>query len=197
MANKNLVTEMDGTPQQICFGNHAGDFSPTAANDLRITTDGSNETDAELVLLDLADGAAAQSAKVDLGANRAAAYVCRACIEMQVAAATAGGVVEFYWAPSHITTAGTGNPGGASGAAAAYSGYSADLADAVKQLVFIGAMVMTDDTVDSAQIGIVGVLRPLGRYGSLIVKNECGQTICDTDDIEAHVVLDPIVDELQ
>jgi hypothetical protein len=58
-------------------------------------------------------------------------------------------------------------------------------------------MVMTDDAVDSVQIGHVGILRPPHRYGSLIVKNECGQTICDTDDIEAHVVLSPIIPEIQ
>ena len=74
MVAKLLVTEQDGTPKQLVFGDHAGDFSPTAANDLRITTDGSKETDVELVLLNLADGAAAQSAKVDLGANRADEY---------------------------------------------------------------------------------------------------------------------------
>ena len=197
MVAKLLVTEQDGTPKQIVFGNHAGDFGPAAANDLRISSDGSNETDVELVLLDLADAAAAQSAKADLGANRAQAYRVRACIEMQVAAATAGKVVEFYWSESHHATAANGNAGGCSGAVGAYSGYSADLADAVNQLIPIGSMVMTDDAFDSAQIGTVGRLSPGERYGSLVVKNECGQTICDTDDIEAHVVLDPIIPETQ
>lgn len=197
MATKILVQAMDGTPKQICFANHAGDFSPTAANDLRITTDGSQETDVELVLLNLADTAAAQSAKFDLGDNRAARYHCRACIEMQVAAAGAGEVVELYIGWSHHATAATGNPGALSGSAAAYTGYSSDLADAVKQLVFIGSMVMTDDAVDSIQVGNVGTFNALERYGCLVVKNEVGQTICDTDDIEAHVVFDPIVDESQ
>ena len=197
MATKVLITVQDGTPQQLVFANHAGDFSPTAANDIRITTDGSNETDVELVLLNLADGAAAQSAKGDLGANRAPSYAVRACIEMQVAAADAGGAVEFYWSPSQSGTAGTGNAGAASGAAAAYSGYSSDLADSVNQLQYVGTMPMTDDAVDSIQIGELGEFVPLNRYGSLIVKNECGQTIADTDDIEAHVVFDPIVPESQ
>lgn len=193
MANKVLRTPMDGTPEQISFANHAGDFSPSAANDLQEST----PTTGELVLLNLADAAAAQSAKVDLGAKWAAEYACTALIEMQVAAATAGSVVEFYWNASASSTAANGNMGAASGSAAAYTGYSADLADAVKQLIFIGAMVMTDDDVDSAQIGLVGILSPPHRYGSLIVKNETGQTICDTDDIEAHVVLSPIIPELQ
>ena len=179
------------------FGNHAGDFAPTATNDLRVTTDGSWETDVELILLDLTDGLAAQSAKADLGEDRAAEYVVRACIEMQVAPATAGEVVEFYWSPSHDSTPANGNAGACDGTAKAYSGYSSDLSDAVKQLVFIGVLTMTDDAVDSAQIGEVGVLRTRERYGCLVVKNEAGQAICDTDDIEAHVVFDPIIPESQ
>lgn len=193
MANKILNTEMDNTPPQLAFANFAGDFSPTAGNDLRQGTD----IEVELVLLNLADAAAAQSAQGDLGVNFAVEYAVVACIEMQVAAATAGAAVEFYWNASASSTAATGNMGAASGSAAAYSGYSSDLADSVKQLMDIGSMVMTDDGVDSAQIGFVGILRPPHRYGSLIVKNECGQTICDTDDIEAHVVLNPIIPEVQ
>src|SRR5688572_1765944 len=42
-ASKQLITEMDGTPKQIVFADHAGDFNPTAANDLRKTTDGTHE----------------------------------------------------------------------------------------------------------------------------------------------------------
>ena len=193
MVAKILNTEMDDTPPQLSFANFADDFGPTPANDLRFGAD----TEVELVLLNLADAAAAQSAQGDLGVNFANEYLVTACIEMQVAAAGAGTVVEFYWNASSSSTVATGNMGGASGSAGAYTGYSADLAESVKQLIFIGAMIMTDDGVDSAQIGVVGVLRPMHRYGSLIVKNGTGQTICDTDDIEAHVVLNPIIPESQ
>jgi len=197
MANKVLITEQDGIPKQIVFGNHAGDFGPATNNDLRITTDGSNELDVELALLNLADTAAAQSAKGDLEVNRAPAYAMMAAMEWQVAAAAAGEVVEFYMNASRSITAAVANLGGTSGAAAAYSGYSSDLADAIKQLIFVGAMSQTDDAVDSLQIGYVGVYAPPQRHMSLIVKNEAGQTLCDTDDIETHVTLDPIVDEIQ
>lgn len=193
MANKVLNTEMDNTPPQICFANFAGDFSPTAANDLRKGTD----TEVEFVFLNLADGAAAQSDKVDLGPKFAAMYKLVAAPEMQVAAADAGGEIEFFWSGSSSGTAGTGNAGGATGAVGVYSGYSSDLAEAVRQLEAIGSMVMTDDAVDSVQIGFGGYLFPSDRYGSLIVKNECGQTICDTDDIEGHVVLIPVIPEIQ
>lgn len=193
MPNKILIQEMDDTPPQLAFGNFAGDFSPTAANDLRQGTD----TQVELVLLNLTDTAAAQSAQGDLSANRAQAYAMMTAMEWQVAAATAGEVVEFYMNASHSSTAATANLGGTSGSAAAYSGYSSDLADAVKQLIFVGAMTQTDDAVDSLQIGFPGLFFPIQRYCSLIIKNEAGQTLCDTDDIEAHCTLDPIIDEVQ
>jgi len=193
MANKLLNKPMDGTPEQISFANHAGDYGPGANNVIEEAT----PTQVELVLLNLADAAAAQSAQADLGALFAERYSCVACIEMQVAAATAGEVIEFYWSASASATAAVGNMGAATGSAAAYSGYSADLADSVKQLIFIGTLVMTDDAVDSVQIGYVGDLAPPHRYGSMIVKNECGQTICDTDDIESAVVLNPVIPELQ
>ena len=193
MANKILNTTMDGTPKQISFANHAGDFSPTTANDLQV----SSPTTGELVLLNLLNAAAAQSAKVDLGSNFAERYACVACIEMQVAAATAGSTVDFYWNASGIVTAGIGNLGAASGVSGAYTGYSADLAQALRQLILIGSLVMTDDAVDSAQIGFVGDLYTPHQWGSLIVVNNTGQTICDTDDIEAHIVLNPVVPEVQ
>jgi len=120
-----------------------------------------------------------------------------AAMEWQVAAATAGEVITFHMNASRSTTAAVANLGGTSGAAAAYTGYSADLVDAVKQLIFVGTMAQTDDTVDSLQIGYVGIYAPPQRHCSLVVKNEAGQTLCDTDDIEAHVTLDPIVDEIQ
>lgn len=193
MASKLLVQEQDGTPAQITFANFAGDFSPTAANDLRVAGD----TEVELALLDLADAAAVQSAKADLGENRAAEYNVRACIEMHVAVADDGSTVDLYWSPSHHTTAANGNAGGCAGVAGAYSGYSSDLATAKNQLQYIGAMNMTDDAVDSIQVGEVGVLRALERYGSLVVINNTGEKLCDTDDIEAHIVFDPIVPESQ
>lgn len=191
--NKVLRKPLDDTPPQIAFANFAGDFNPTAANDLRVGAD----TQAELVLLNLANAAAAQSAKVDLGAIYADEYGCVACIEMQVAAATDGATVDFYWNHSGIVTAGTGNMGAASGAAAAYTGYSADLATALRQLTRIGSLTLTDDAVDSIQVGFVGILRPIHRWGSLIVVNNAGQVICDTDDVEAHIVLGPIVPDIQ
>ena len=193
MPNKVLLTEMDDTPPQLAFANFAGDFSPTAGNDLRKGTD----TQVELVLLNLANNAAAQSAKGDLGANFAERYDCRACIEMQVAAATADLEVGFFWSGSNSSTAATGNDGGASGSAAAYTGYNTDIATSLGQVDQIGFMPMSAEGVDSVQIGKPGSLFPSDRYGMMIPFNKCGQTICDTDDIEAHIVLSPVILEIQ
>ena len=195
MVSKLLITEQDGTPKQIVFANHGGEFSPLANNDLRISTDGSNETDVECLFKDLADGAARESAKADLGENRAVEYNVRACIEMQVAPAT--GTMELYWGPSQSSSAAVGNPGGLSGATGDYSGYSSDLADSVKQLDLIGVVTMTNDAATSIQISEVGVFRAKERYGSLVIKNEATNTICDTGNVNTHVVFDPIIPESQ
>jgi hypothetical protein len=92
MTNKILVSEQDGTPKQISFADHAGDFSPTAANTLEVGT----PTDCQLSLASVADGAARQSAKVDLGTERAEVYKVRAAFEL-AATPTAGDVIELYW----------------------------------------------------------------------------------------------------
>lgn len=195
MANKILVTEQDGTPKQIVFANHAGDFAPAAANDLRITTDASKELDAELILASLADAAARQSAKVDLGADRAAAYKVRAAFEM-AATPTAGEVIEFYWGVSQTTTSANGNPANLTGSDAAYAGYSSNLADSIKQLDFIGNFIVTVQVTGIIQVVEVGILVPSERHGILVIKNESGAAF-HSDDVESHVVLTPIVDEIQ
>lgn len=193
MPAKILNTEMDGTPEQISFANHAGDYGPGTNNVIEFST----PTQVELVLLNLLDTTAIQSAQFDLGANFAERYGMVALLEMQIAAATNGEVVEFYISGSANSTAAVGNMGAATGTAGAYSGYSSDLATSIKQLIFIGNLVMTDDAVDSSQLGFVGDYYPIHRFGSLIIKNECGQTICDTDDIESAVVLNPVIPESQ
>lgn len=193
MANDFLIKEMDDTPKQICLANFSGDFSPTAGNDMRKGVD----TEVELVMLDWANAAAIQSAKFDFGALRAESYALRIGPEMQVAAADAGGTIEAFLSPSSSSTPAKGNAGGASGVAGAFTGYSADLDEALQQLIPLGSIPLTDDGVDSFQIGEAGIFTPTQRFGSLILLNKSGQVICDTDDIEAHVVMDPQVGQLQ
>ena len=195
MATKTLVQAMDGTPKQICFGDHAGDFSPTAANDLRVTSDGSFETDCQLSLASVADSAYRQSAKVDLGEHRASAYMVRAAFEM-AATPTAGDVISLYWAPSPVSTAANANPGGVSGSDAAYDGYSSNGDSAVQQLIHIGDFICTVQATATVQVADVGMFMPPERYGSLVVRNESGAAF-HSDDVESHVVFDPQVDEFQ
>lgn len=195
MVSKILVQEQDGTPKQIVFADHANDFSPTAANDLRISTDGSNEDDYALQLADVADDAARQSAKADLGENRAAEYVVRAALEF-AATPTAGETVNLFWAPSQSSTAANGNPGNVSGSDAAYDGYSANLDASLPQLEFIGPLVVTAQTTPTVQVAEVGVFAPSQRYGSLVVVNRSGAAL-HSDDVESHVVFDPIIPEQQ
>lgn len=195
MVSKILVQEQDGTPKQIVFADHSNDFSPTAANDLRISTDGSNEADYDIELASVADDAARQSVKADLGENRALEYSVRAAFEF-AATPTAGETVELYWAPSHKAAAGSGNPANVTGADAAYAGYSANLAASLLQLEFIGAFVVTVQATATVQVGEVAVFAPGQRYGSLVVVNRSGAAF-HSDDVESHVVFDPIIPEQQ
>lgn len=192
--SKALVRALDGTPVQICFRNTT-DFSPTAANDLRIGSPTLGELKLSVSGTGLANGSYRQSTKVDLGDPRAARYKVRAALEF-AATPTAGNVVDLYWAPSGSGTAGTANAGGTSGADGAYTGYSSNADAAIKQLDFIGSFVCTTQTGGTVQVGEVGVFEPTERYGSIVVRNSSGAAMW-TDSVEIHIVLDPLVPEMQ
>ncbi len=195
MVSRILIQEQDGTPKQIVFADHSDDFGPAVANDLRITDDGSNEADFDLEVAGVADDAARQSAKADLGEDRAQEYSVRAAFEF-AATPTAGETVELYWAPSPSGTAGNANPASVTGADAAYAGYSANLDASLKQLEFIGAFVVTAQATGTVQVGEVAVFAPSQRYGSMVVVNRAGAAL-HSDDVESHIVFDPIVQEQQ
>ena len=188
--NQILVKDAaDATPKQISFATHAT-YVATANNVIEIGT----PTDVEMSLLNLADGAAVQSTKADLGVVRAGLYVVTCCIEYQVTAPTTNTLVEFYWAASGQSGAGVGNPGYATGADGAYTGTPATLVEGISQLDLIGFLSVSTDL--EFQIADCGLFSPTHRYGSLIVKNETGQTICDTDITESAVVFTPIVPDI-
>lgn len=191
MPNKVLITEQDGTPKQISFANHAGDFAPTAANSLEVGT----PTDCEIALTGLANAAARQSAKVDLGTDRARRYAARIAVEI-AATPTAGNTIDLWWAPSGSATAGTANAGGVSGADGAYAGYSSNLEASLLQLQPIGVGIVTAQATATVQVIECGTFSPTERYGSLVVVNRSGAAF-HSDDVEIHVVLDPVVDEIQ
>jgi len=191
MANKVLIQALDGTPPQICFANHAGDFSPTAANNLEVGT----PTDCEMAITGLANAAYWQSAKVDLGENRADEYAVRIAIEL-AATPTAGNAIELWWAPSGNATVGTANAGGVSGANGTYAGYSSNAAASVKQLQYIGAGIVTAQATATVQVMEVGRFRPTERWGSLVLLNGSGAAV-HSDDVECHTVFDPCTVEIQ
>ncbi len=193
MANNDvLIREFTSTPAPITFRDST-DFSPTTANDLRHAS--ATDTEVQLDLTSVADTAARQSTKVDLGATRAQFYKVRAAFEL-AATPTAGRVIELYWAPSQHATAANGNAANVSGSDSAYTGYSSNLADSVLQLDFIGVFVCTGQATGTVQVAEVGVFSPSERYGSLVVKNESGAAF-HSDAVESHVVFDPIVPEIE
>jgi len=187
MANEVLIK----VGAQISFADHAGDFAPAAANSLEQGT----PTDVQLTTASVSDGAARESAKVDLGATRARRYSLVGAVEMAATPVT-GDIIELYWCASPDPTAGNGNPGYCTGADAAFTGSPATLPEAVAQLIFIGAFICSADATTTVQIQQIGVFSPPERYGSLVVKNEAGAAF-HSDDVETHFVMNPIVDEVQ
>jgi len=143
----------------------------------------------------LTTAATRQSTKVDLGVRRAPAYNVHASFEFGTAP-TAGAAIELYWSPSTSGTAGTGNMGDGSGADGAYTSIAGGTDDAgVKRMQFIGQM-SCEAVASLVHKGYIGTFSPAGRYGQLLVKNECGQTLSATK--TSHGVLfEPVIDEVQ
>lgn len=180
MATEVLVKS--GTP--VVFAD-ATDYSPTNSGYTRT---------AQIDLTSIANGAARQSEKVDLGATRAAGFAVRVGIELDVAP-TAGNQIEFYWSASISGTAGTGNDGGASGADAAYQAGSED--EWKRQLLLLGVLVCTADAAPVVQLATINAyFQPPTRYGSVVVVNKSGQAL-EGDAVEMFVALTPVVDEIQ
>jgi hypothetical protein len=149
----------------------------------------------QLSMASVANNAARQSAKTDLGANRPEVYDVIAAFEL-AATPTAGNVIELWWAPSPNATAANANPGAVSGSDAAYAGYSSNLDASIKQLQFIGDFVCTAQATGTIQVARAGSFRPRERYGSLVVYNKSGAAF-HSDDVECHVVMIPQLPQVQ
>lgn len=184
------ITVEQGTQLRFCV---TASFSPADAG--TNFTEGS-PTDVALTLNALASAAGRQSAKADLGANRAARYACHIAVDFTGETPSATGTVDVYWAPSPVSTAGNGNVAGNSGAdGAAPDGAlgSITLAEFLKQCKPIGSLPTHDGAV--VQNGFVGVLVPETRYGQIIVVNNSGDAF-EADDVEGAVWLTPMVDDV-
>lgn len=149
----------------------------------------------QLLLENIANGAARQGAKADLGATRARQYAVVMGLEFQ-SAPTAGLLVELFWASSPSGTAGTGNTGGASGSDGAYKAGEED--EWKQQLIYIGALVATNDGNTTPQYQCVNpAFTPPDRYGMPVVVNKSGQSLNTSDANEMFVALVPLIDEVQ
>lgn len=150
-----------------------------------------------LTLTELADGAARQGEKVDLGANRAGGYAAMVCFTPS-GVPTAGNQVEYYWSSSYSAASGIGNDGGstASGVDAPWSpggGLEADIDEFKQQLNFVGILPMTADRVSQYKT-INGYFTPPTRYGFPIVKNDTGVPGSGTP-VDMYFALVPVIDD--
>lgn len=150
--------------------------------------------DYAMTMASLANNAARQGAKGDLGATRAARFSVLVEINMNVAPAS-GATVEFYWSSSPSGTAGTQNTGACSGTDAAYTGSAGDsMDDTKKQLLLVGVLVLTSDA-DAVVQRQEFVFSPPQRYGMPVLVNKGGQAL-EGDNDDHQITLTPIVDEL-
>ena len=192
--NKVLVTV--GT--QIVFADHASDYVGGGGNNsLEIAGSTDVQIDIAPAGVGLATQLARQSAKVDLGAARAAAYAVMISCE-PADDPTAGDTIDLYWSPSPDSVAAVGNAGGASGTDAAYAASALrTLVEGLNQMLFIDSFPLAvSNDADGVQIGLVGIFVPPDRYGSLIVHNNSAVSL-HTDGVEFAVSFQPIEDQIQ
>ena len=183
-----MATISNTQATQVRFFNTAA-FSPA---DPGTDYTAGTPTDVALSLSAVANTAGRQSAKADLGANRAEKYSCEIAVDFTLETPTAGGTVDVYWAPSTVSTAANGNVAGNSGAdAAAPDGAlgTITLDEFVQQCIKIGSLVVHDGAV--VQNGHVGILYPPTRYGQIVVYNNSGDAF-EADNVEMAVWLTPI-----
>jgi hypothetical protein len=152
-------------------------------------------TDYAMTMTGIADNAARQGAKGDLGAVRAARWSMLVENNLDIVP-TAGKVVEFWWSSSPSAVAGTQNTGAASGADAAYTGSAGGSVDETKaQLMYVGALVLTPDADAIVQVQEF-VFFPPQRYGMPVLVNKAGQAL-EGDDDAHRITLTPLIDEVQ
>ncbi len=180
MANEVLVKH--GTPTVWA---NSGDYSSVGSNYTRTH---------QINLTSVANNAAREGEKADLGATRAASYTCRVGFELDVAP-TAGSEIDVFWSASRYVAAISGNDGGGSGVDGAYR--AGEEAEWSRQLLYVGSLVVTADAAPIVQRQTINTqFMPPTRYGFPIVYNRAGQAF-EGDAVEMYVALDPNIDEIQ
>jgi hypothetical protein len=130
--------------------------------------------DFALILTSLANAAARQGAKGDLGAFWAQRWAVLLTTSLAVAG-TNGNAVEIYWAASFSSVAGTDNPGGASGADASFG----TPAEYKLQLLSIGSLAIVNNAGTGIQKYVTEFCPPT-RYGMPVIVNSSGQALGST-----------------
>ena len=185
MANEVLVK--DGTA--VCWADTT-DYNPAAGVVFARTH--------QIDLTGVASTEAREGAKADLGATRAAGYSVHVGVEVDVVP-VAGTYIEVFWAASYSGTAALGNPAGTTGSDADWAGTThGTVAQAKRQLILIGTLVMTpDDDTDNVQRACInGYFSPPTRYGFPVVVDLAGQALF-SDAVEMYIALVPVTDEVQ
>lgn len=146
--------------------------------------------DYALTLTSLANDAAREGAKGDLGATWARRWAVFFTSSVG-SAATNGKEIEVYWGPSTHATAGSDNPGNLTGADAALSN-----PDELKfQLLYLGSLALSNARGTNVQKQYFEFMPPT-RYGTPVVVNKSGQTLGSTAG-DHEVRLTPIEDLVQ
>ncbi len=150
-----------------------------------------------LNLTDLQTSEARQGIKVDLSAKRALRYAMTLSVEFKAAdTPESGELVALYWGPSGSATLAVANQGGLVGTDAVYTGTAGDsLLDSLKQLKFVGAIVLTSDVVTVVQRDTF-IFSPPTRYGQPVVVNLTNtEDFNDVDALEMYVRMVPLINE--
>lgn len=180
---------------KICFCVSASLSPVDPATDWRA---GESVTNVLLTLSGLANNTGRQSTKVDLGATRARRYALFGCVDYTGETPVSGNTVDYWWAPSSSGTdananvAGNSGVDGAAGDGSVLTGITLD--EFLAMCKFIGSLTTTDN--GAVQNARIGTFEPEERYGQLIVVNKGGVAF-EADDIEAHQVLVPLIDQIQ
>jgi len=132
-----------------------------------------------------------QGGKGDLGVNRADRWTMQVTASVG-AAATAGNTIDYYWAASPASAAGTSNPGGTTGVDASFPVAVIDL---LPQLIFVGSLVLSNSSGTAIQTQNMIFVPPF-RYGMPVVINNSGQTLGSTA-TDHTVTLYPIEDGIE
>lgn len=132
-------------------------------------------------LASLTTANARQGTAIDFGATRSELWLAK-LQTAPVAAVTAGTTIDLYmsWSMSSATLANTNYPGGCTGVDGAYAGPDAVVVNGLKQLEFVGSMIVCATVSTVLQIQHLGIVCARMRYGVPVVVNNTTQLLDGT-----------------